>query len=404
MMANTGFDKRLLLTINGGSSSIKFSVYEISETLSFLCSGEIENIGTGDACFHVSETATSSKKNLSLAAVDQTAAAQFLISWLEKQYGLDAIAAIGHRVVHGMHHTKPEKVTPALIKDLREISSFDPEHLPGEIALIELFIKHFPRQLQVACFDTSFHTAMPAVAKLLAIPRRFITAGLQRYGFHGLSYAWMMEELQRRVGVEAVKGKIVLAHLGNGASIAAVKEGKSVDTSMGFTPAAGLPMGTRTGDLDPGVAWYMMKAENLSPAQFNHLINHESGLLGISGTVADMRVLLKAAPTDGQAAAAVEFFCYQAKKWIGAYAAAMGGIDILVFSGGIGQHSPEIRQRICTGLDFLRIAVDEDLNGKNAPVISTGKNRVAIHVIAANEELMIAKLTAQVLKETSTNN
>jgi acetate kinase len=241
---------------------------------------------------------------------------------------------------------------------------------------------------------------MPRVAKLLPIPRRFDAKGIQRYGFHGLSYAYLIEELIRVAGKRVSNGRVILAHLGNGASLAAVCKGKSVDTSMGFTPAAGLIMGTRSGDLDPGVAWYMMRSENLTPKQFNNLINHESGLLGISETSADMRDLLSKETTDTRAAEAVELFCYQAKKWIGAFAATLGGLDTLVFAGGIGENCPVIRSRICEGLGFLGIRLEEKQNRKNAPIISKEKESVAVRVIHTDEEWMIAKTVSQILNIT----
>jgi acetate kinase len=238
---------------------------------------------------------------------------------------------------------------------------------------------------------------MPVVAKLLSIPRRYFEKGIQRYGFHGLSYAYLMEELNRLAGEEKAKGKIILAHLGSGASLAAVIDGKSVDTSMGFTPTSGLPMGTRTGDLDPGVAWYLMQFEKSTPKHFSHLINHESGLLGISETNSDMRELMKIEDTDERAAEAIELFCYQTKKWIGSFAAVLGGLDVLVFSGGIGEHSPEVRSKICDNLDFLGIELDEIKNMNNHPVISTDRSKVKVRVIKTNEEVMIAKMTCDVL-------
>ena len=396
-MSNTSGRESYILTINSGSSSIKFSLCKISGKPKLTVTGEVENSNTGTVFFRYTELSTGKQARLPLESAGQPAAALFLIKWMEAHYSGGSIVAIGHRIVHGMQHLQPEKITPALINALREAIPYDPEHLPGEIALLELFQQHFPKLLQVACFDTSFHSTMPEIAKILPVPRRFMAAGLQRYGFHGLSYAWMMQELTRRLGAEAAKAKIVLAHLGNGASLAAVKDGRSIDTSMGFTPAGGLPMGTRTGDLDPGVACYLLQTATLSPEEFNHVVNHESGLLGISGTSADMRILLTAAKTDTHAAATVAFFCYQVKKWIGAYTAALEGIDLLVFSGGIGQHAPEIRQRICAGLGFLGITLDQGSNEKNAAIISAAGSRVGIHVINANEEMMIAQLTAAVL-------
>ncbi len=389
-----------ILSVNGGSSSIKFSLYRIKESLEQLFYGEIENIGTKKATLNFNNATDQYKNSFDIEAADHNQAANHLIEWLEKQKHFDSVKAIGHRIVHGMKHTEPELITDKLLNELKKISAFDPEHLPEEIKLIEVFKKKYPTLKQVACFDTSFHTSMPLVAKLLSIPRRYYEMGIQRYGFHGLSYAYLMEELERIAGKEAAKGKIILAHLGNGSSLAAVKDGKSIDTSMGFTPTSGLPMGTRTGDLDPGVAWYLMKAEKLSPKEFSLLINHESGLLGISETSADMRKLIEIENTDNRANEAIELFCYQTKKWIGSFAAVLGGLDVLVFSGGIGEHAPEVRSKICDGLEFLGIELDEIKNMNNEPVISTGISKVQVRVIKTNEELMIAKLVWDVLNYT----
>jgi acetate kinase len=387
-----------ILSINGGSSSIKFSLYKIKEPLEQLFNGEIENIGTKKAKLHFNNTVDQQKNNIDFEASNHEQAANNLIDWLEKQKHFDSVKAIGHRIVHGMKHTQPELISDDLLSELKKISAFDPEHLPEEIKLIEIFSKRYPSLKQVACFDTSFHTSMPTVAKLLSIPRRFYEKGIQRYGFHGLSFAYLLEELKRVAGDDTAKGNIILAHLGNGASLAAVKDGKSIDTSMGFTPTSGLPMGTRTGDLDPGVAWYLMQFEKLGPKQFSHLVNHESGLLGISETNADMRELMKIEDTDNRANEAIELFCYQTKKWIGSFAAALGGVDVLVFSGGIGEHSPEVRSKICDNLEFLGIELDEIKNMNNEGIISTETSRVPVHVIKTNEELMIAKLVCDVLE------
>ena len=240
---------------------------------------------------------------------------------------------------------------------------------------------------------------MPAVAKLLPIPRRFDALGIRRYGFHGLSYSFLMQELARVAGAEASLGRVILAHLGNGASLAAVRDGKSIDTSMGFTPASGLPMGTRSGDLDPGVAWYLMDAGKLTPAEFSHLVNHESGLIGISETSSDMRDLLQRQTSDPRAALAVELFCYQTRKWIGAFAAVLGGCDTLVFSGGIGENAGEVRTRVCHGLEFLGIELDRARNAVNSPLISSDASRVAVRVISTDEETMIAREVARILGE-----
>ena len=279
-----------------------------------------------------------------------------------------------------------------MLDELHRIRPYDPEHLPREIELIEAFRQRHPKLPQVACFDTAFHRTMPRVAKLLPIPRRFDAKGVQRYGFHGLSYAYLMEELARLGDPAATKGRVILAHLGNGASLAAVRDGKSIDTSMGFTPTAGLVMSTRSGDLDPGLVPYLARTEQMTATQFQEMVNHESGLLGVSETSSDMRDLLAREAGDVRAAEAVALFCYQAKKWIGSFAAALGGLDTLVFAGGIGENAPLVRARICDGLGFLGIELNETRNAKNAPLISPDAGRVTVRVIRTDEELMIAQV------------
>ena len=389
--------KNNLLTINGGSSSIKFAIYQTDGVLTLILSGSIENINCQNTTFIFLNTITKQENNIAIEQKDFDEAANYLIDWLEQQDGFSAVEAVGHRLVHGMQYTKSEKISVELLDELKQICAYDPEHLPGEIKLIEIFTKRHPAFVQVACFDTAFHTTMPHVAKLLPIPRKYFDMGIQRYGFHGLSYAYLMQELQRIAGHETADGKIILAHLGNGASLAAVQHGKCIDTSMGFTPTSGLVMGSRTGDLDPGVAWYLMQVDKLTPEKFNRLINHESGLLGISETSADMKKLIEIKNTDTRAGEAFELFCYQAKKFIGAYTAALEGLDKLVFSGGIGEHSPEVRSQICDGLEFLGIELCEIKNMNNEIIISTKTSKVTVYVIKTNEELIIAKLVCEVL-------
>ena len=330
--------------------------------------------------------------------VDHDAAASRLIDWLEAREEFAAVRAVGHRVVHGMAHTEPERVTPELLDELRRATPYAPEHLPREIELIEAFRERHPHLPQVACFDTAFHGMMPRVATLLPIPRRYQTKGVQRYGFHGLSYAYLVEELARVAGPDAAHGRLILAHLGNGASLAAVREGTSIDTTMGFTPAAGLVMGTRTGDLDPGLVSFLAHSERMTAPQFHQMINHESGLLGVSEISADMRDLLAREADDVRAAEAVALFCYQAKKWVGAFTAALGGLDTLVFSAGIGERSASIRSRICQGLDFLGVELHDGRNAAHAQVISAEGSRVTVRVIPTNEELMIARSASRVLR------
>jgi acetate kinase len=393
-------DQASILSINAGSSSIKFALFHDDKSLIHNFNGKIDRIGQKDSKLTFTDEKGNQKAIINIKASDSQSAANFLIDWLEKQIDFSLVMGIGHRVVFGMKHTEPELVTQNLLDELHHISPYDTDHLPAEIELIETFSQRHPKLPQVACFDTAFHYAMPRLAKLLPIPRRFGSKGIQRYGFHGLSFAYLMEELTHVAGKRIANGRIILAHLGNGASLAAVHKGKSVDTSMGFTPAGGMMMGTRPGDLDPGVAWYMMKSENLTPKQFNNLINHESGLLGISETSSDMRDLLVRESDDIRAMEAVSLFCYQAKKWIGAFTAALGGLDTLVFAGGIGENCPIIRSRICNGLGFLGLEIDNESNMANAPVISIDKGQVIIRVIHTEEELMIAKTVCRILNIT----
>ncbi|MBD2756537.1 acetate/propionate family kinase [Spirosoma validum] len=386
-----------ILILNGGSSSIKFAVYTPGDTMERGLHGKIDRIGLANTTLTFTDSVTNQQASCPVVGDNYSSAVKFLAGWLEKQPVFSSIRAVGHRIVHGMEHSEPERITPELLDELQRISAVDPDHLPGEIELINAFRSRHPSLIQIACFDTAFHRTMPRVAQLLPIPRRFDANGIRRYGFHGISYAYLLEELGRIAGEEVAQGKIVLAHLGSGASLAAIREGRSVDTSMGFTPTAGLPMGTRPGDLDPGVAWYLMQSESLAPTQFNNLINHESGLLGVSETSSDMRDLLDRQSVDIRAAEAVALFCYQTRKWVGAFSAVLGGLETLVFSGGIGEEAPEIRTRVCHGLGYLGIELDEHRNGLNAPVISTDSSQVTVRVIPTDEEKMIAKTVGRLL-------
>lgn len=393
-------DNLNILTINGGSSSIRFAMYEMTENPTKIVSGQIKRIGLHSPLFSVTKNKSDDKNQIKLDAKDFNEAADFLVDWLKKQKSFDRVSCIGHRIVHGMAHMHPEIIDDILLKELNKISEYDPDHLPAEIVIIQLLKKQFPSLVQVACFDTSFHATMPRVAKMLPIPRRFDKAGIRRYGFHGLSYTYLLEVLGNMEGADKSNGRIILVHLGNGASLAAVKDGISMDTSMGFTPTGGLVMGTRPGDLDPGAAWYMMQSERMTAKQFNQLINHESGLLGVSELSSDMEDLLQKENSDVRVAEAVALFCYQVKKWIGSFAAVLNGLDTLVFSGGIGENAPLIRSRICKGFDYLGIEIDEEENKKNATFISTGKSKVKVYVIPADEEIIIAKSTRELYIKT----
>lgn len=397
--------KDMILTVNGGSSSIKFALFDSGGALRRILTGRVERIGLPDARFVVKGAAQEQSISRAVKAPDHTAAVNLLMDWLETQIGCGRLVAVGHRVVHGgPNYSAPARITPKMVEELRHLSPFDPEHLPEEILLTEAFHRRFPGLVQVACFDTAFHHNLPRVARLLPIPRRYEARGVRRYGFHGLSCAYLMEELARVAGAAAANGRVILAHLGNGASLTAVRGGQSVDTSMSFTPAAGVPMSTRAGDLDPGLVWYLEQVEHLSSRQFNAMINSESGLLGISETSSDMQDLLQREGWDVRAAEAVALFCYQVKKYIGAFASALGGLDTLVFSGGIGENAPAVRARVCEGLEFLGIELDAEQNAANAAVISSATGRVAIRVIRTDEEWMIAKTVCRVLGLAAGNN
>lgn len=387
-----------ILTINGGSSSIKFALFAAGDPPRRVLAGGIDRIGLPGATFRVKGSEAADNVSRPVPAADHAEAVASLMDWAQERIGLGNLAAVAHRVVHGgPAYWQPQRITPDLIEELHHLSPFDPEHLPEEILLTEAFHRRFPDLPQIACFDTAFHHDLPRVARLLPIPRRYEAKGVRRYGFHGLSCAYLMEELERVSGREAAQGRVILAHLGNGASITAVLRGRSVDTSMSFTPAAGLAMGTRSGDLDPGLSWYLARAEQVSARQFHHMINHESGLLGVSETSSDMRELLLREKEDARAADAVALFCYQAKKWICALAGALGGLDALVFSGGIGENAPEVRARICAGLEFMGLVLDRAGNEAGAGLISASGSPATVRVIRTDEESVIARMAWQVL-------
>lgn len=384
-----------ILAINAGSSSIKFAVYPAYATAAPLLRGKLDRVSPALAVLSwQTRNGESDHREMGMSDGDFT---PHLLDWLVQRQEPGSVAGIGHRIVHGMARTAPARVTAALIEELRATSSYAPEHLPREIELIEAFRERYPELPQVTCFDTAFHRDLRPPASLLPIPRRYTAKGVRRYGFHGLSYAYLLEELARVAGPDASRGRVILAHLGNGASMAAVYEGRSLDTTMAFTPAAGLVMSTRTGDLDPGLVSFLARTEQMTVAQFHRMVNQESGLLGISETSSDMRELLSREAQDNRAAEAVSLFCYQAKKWIGALAAALEGLETLVFTAGIGERSAPVRARICEGLAFLGIELHQARNIANAAVISTDASRVTVRVIPTNEELMIARLTSRVL-------
>lgn len=389
-----------ILTLNGGSSSIKFALFEAGEPWRRLWKGAVDRIGLPGATLRVKGVDQADNFSREASAKDAHEAARVLIDWLQDRLGQKGPEAIGYRVVHGGgRYWAPERITDTMLDELGRLSPFDPEHLPGEIQLAKIFMEQFPKALQVACFDTAFHHELPARARVLPIPRRFAAKGVRRYGFHGLSYQYLLEELERLAGREAAQGRVILAHLGNGASMAAVRGGKCVDTTMAFTPTAGLVMSTRTGDLDPGLMSFLMRSEGLTLEQLQRMVNHESGLLDISETSSDMRDLLARESSDPRAAEAVEVFCYQARKWTGAYAAALEGLDTLVFAGGIGENAPVVRARICAGLEFLGVRLNPITNEQSAGMISSVSSRVQVRVIPTDEEIVIARAVGKILSE-----
>jgi acetate kinase len=361
-----------VLAINAGSATVKCALFTLDAEPRVLLRVAIEQTGSSRA--------------------------QSVLEWVDTQTRGTQLAAIGHRIVHGgPRHHQPQPVTPALLDDLRQLIPFAPNHLPDEIAIIEALSGARPDVPQIVCFDTAFHHDLPEIASRLPIPRVYDSKGVRRYGFHGLSFSFLAQELQKIAGPAASSSKAILAHLGNGSSLAAVLEGRSIDTSMGFTPIGGVVMSTRSGDLDPGLVTYLARSEGLNADELEDLLSHRAGLLGISGATGDMRQLLHAERTDPACRIAVAIYCYQIKKCIGGFAAALGGLDTLVFSGGIGEHAPSIRANICEGLEFLGVRLEGGANAANAAVISMPDAPVIVRVIPTDEEVMIARAAWHVL-------
>jgi acetate kinase len=387
-----------ILTINSGSSSIKFSLYVLGKTERLALKGELGRIGVRQGFFQAEDHQGNPLTDQELDLPDHEAALKTLVDWLQGHEVGKELHAVGHRLVHGgMAHVKPQLVSPALIEDLKLLIPLAPDHLPDEIKGLEAVQRYFPEMPQSVSFDTAFHRRMPEVAQRYALPEFLIRDGLQRYGFHGLSYEYITQELVQEAEAAEASGKLIIAHLGNGASMAAIEGGRSLDTTMGLTPAGGLVMSTRLGDLDPGVIVYLLQEKGMTPAAVNQLINHQAGLLGISGISADMHDLLAQENTQAGAALAVEIFVYQARKFVGALAAALGGLETLIFTGGIGENSDTIRARICAPLGFLGIHLDQELNEGNSPVISRHDSPVTVRVMKTNEELMIARHTRDLI-------
>lgn len=390
-----------ILTINSGSSSLKFALFEMGDDEVLRLAGKLEGIGLGGSGrFAVKDGEGASLVDESRRLDDHEAALSRLFDWLRDRPEHGELNAVGHRVVHGgSRHTRPERITPEVMASLQELVPLAPDHLPQELRAIEAVGRAYPGLAQVACFDTAFHRTMPAVAQAFGLPRDLADEGVFRYGFHGLSYEYIVGELRKQAGPAAAEGRVIVAHLGNGASLAAILDGKSIDTTMGFTPAGGLVMSTRSGDLDPGILVYLLRHRGLDVEELDRVVNKRAGLLGVSGTSADMRELLESEEKDPHAAEAVALFCRQARKFVGALAAALGGLDTLVFTAGIGENAPPVRGRICEGLEFLGVRVDPGRNERNDAVISPDGSAVTVRVMRTDEERMIARHTRVVVRE-----
>ncbi|BFM11988.1 acetate/propionate family kinase [Simiduia litorea] len=386
-----------ILIINGGSSSVRFAVYGLQAEPQPMLLGKIDGIGRDRVRLTAKNLTDNTSFTGHLEKRGHLSVAEQLLMWLEAKINFSEIKAVGHRVVHGMDMTDAQLVTPVLLAQLQGLVPYDSEHLPLEIAFIKAFLVGYPDMPQIACFDTAFHQTMPRVASQLPLPRHYEAQGIRRYGFHGLSCEYLVQKLRNLEDCAAISERVIIAHLGNGASITAVKDGKSIDNTMGFTPSGGIMMGTRSGDLDPGLVFFLSNNEELSSEAFYSMINRESGLLGVSTISSDMRVLLEQESDDDKAAEAIALFCYQVTKAIGAYCATLGGLDTLIFSGGIGENSPPIRQRICANIGFLGVEIDQKLNRENSLNISVETSRVNVLVIPSNEEIIIAQSVLRIL-------
>ncbi len=389
-----------ILVINCGSSSVKFALFANEPNAPRrLVSGALERLGLPDARFRAKDE----DRNILIDEIhdipNHVAALDLLLSKLETLLSHDQVLAVGHRVVHGGNDCDCSlPVTAALESRLRKLIPLAPLHLPHNLAGIMAVRVRRPDVLQVACFDTAFHLALPRLARLTGLPQDFEEQGIRRYGFHGFSYEYVIEELRSRTGDATANSRLIVAHLGNGASMAAFRDGQSVETTTGLTTLAGLPMGTRSGDLDPGILLYLLKEKGITTEQMQRLLYRQCGLLGLSGLSRNMQKLL-ARPGSKAAAEAIEFFCYRARKHLAALTAPLGGLDRLVFTGGIGANSPEIRAKICDGLSYLGIELGNARNASGRPIISAKSSSVVVEAFPTDEEIMIARHVRHVLAE-----
>lgn len=394
-----GSSQESILTINAGSSSIKFALHAVFPPYEERLAGQLEAIGRSNARLTARAGLIDEIRTVESAAqISFASAITALLVWLERKIDQEKLSAIGHRIVHGgPHYTRPSIITDDLLRDLRQLTSLDPEHLPAQLQLIGICRHRFPRVPHIACFDTTFFSDLPVIAKQLPIPQSLSQQGVRRYGFHGLSYAFLLEELARLDGPAAARGRLIFAHLGSGASLVALINGRPIDTTMGLTPASGIPMSTRSGDLDPGLANYLADRPGYDIREFAQMAVSESGLLGVSGISADMAELLAQESDNPQAKLAVDLFCYEVKKRIGSFVALLGGLDTFVFTGGIGEAAPVVRERIMAGLDHFGIRLDPQENARSASRISTADSSVTVRVIPANEAATIVGETAALL-------
>jgi acetate kinase len=386
------------LVLNAGSSSLKFCVFGRPEDEEWRLEsrGQIEGIGTSPRIFcRDGQRHVLIKQKLEGEVRNQNDALDALAVWLRSTYGGARVLGVGHRVVHGgARYTAPTIVTPEVLAELHRLEPLAPLHQPHNLAAIEAVRRRLPEVPQVACFDTSFHRTQSPLAEMIPLPREIREAGVQRYGFHGLSYEYIATMLPK-AAPEIARGRVIVAHLGSGASLCAMKNGRSVDSSLGFTALDGLCMGTRPGALDPGVVLHLFHTLRLTAKEVAAILYTKSGLLGISGISSDMRVLLES--SEREARLAVDYFVYRAAKEMGALAAVLGGVDGVVFTAGIGENSPEVRRRICESSAWLGIELDAEANDRGGPRISTSTSKVSVWVIPTNEELMIARHTGVLL-------
>ena len=389
-----------VLTVNSGSSSLKFALYDMGKCEKLVLSGAFDGVGFRSGCFHIEDGHGNVVISQSLSLSDHGIAAVKLLRCLKKHGYSNVLDSIGHRVVHGgVRYCHPQLVTSKLLDDLHELIPIAPDHLPLELRVINAVRRYYPRIRQIVCFDAALHRTMPELAQIYALPKVLRDGGIIRYGFHGLSYEYIVDKLKKDMGAGVADGRVIIAHLGSGASMVAVKAGKSIDTTMGFTPTGGLMMSTRSGDLDPGVILYLLRQKNLSRSAVADAVNKQGGLLGVSGISPNMKELLEQ-QDNPDAAEAIHLFCYQAKKFLASLVAVLGGLDTLVFTGGIGENAPQIREHICKNMGFLGIYLDAIANRHNAPVISRADSPATVRVMRTDEQLMIARHVRACLAKT----